>query len=73
MEREGEMNSCENEDIYSNLHLLRRRNIYRQIQSILNLFETVDGIIICDDNSTDRTKEILTGFHRRILFKKFNC
>ena len=36
--------------------------ISKQIISILNQTLEADEIIICDDNSTDRTKEILTEF-----------
>ncbi len=36
------------------------KHISEQIQSILKQTIKVDGIIICDDNSKDKTKDILT-------------
>ena len=41
-----------------------------QIRSILKQTMEVDEIIICDDNSTDKTKEILTEFAAENLYIK---
>jgi len=47
--------------------------IYQQLHSILIQLEENDEIIISDDSSTDKTVEIIKGFHDKRIILLENC